>query len=129
MSAAEVVNRLIKTAKDRGPTGRDGQYGYGLVNPTGALTMEVPGVLRNPLDTTASPGIAGFGNAPVSGQAQSAPNTAVVGARAPGVNGIAARAGDTEPATSSGGRWGAGLLFVLSVVATILTIRRFARVV
>ena len=31
MSAAEVVNRVIKTAKDRGSAGRDGQYGYGLI--------------------------------------------------------------------------------------------------
>ena len=58
MPAGEVVNRIIKTAKDRGPAGRDGQYGFGMVDPTGALTAEVPAVLRNPLDTTASPGIA-----------------------------------------------------------------------
>jgi serine protease len=126
MSAAEVVNRIIKTAKDRGPAGRDGQYGFGLVNPTGALTDEVPGVLRNPLDTTASPGIAGFGNAPVSGQAQSAPDNAVVGARVPGTHGSAARAGEPEPATSSHGWWAAALL-LLSVLATALTVRRFAR--
>ncbi|GIM65531.1 hypothetical protein Aau02nite_17820 [Amorphoplanes auranticolor] len=128
MSAAEVVNRIIKTAEDRGPAGRDGQYGYGLVDPTGALTAEVPAVVRNPLDTTASPGIAGFGNAPASGQAQSAPNNAVVGARVPGVHGTAARAGDAESPTSSRGWGAAGLLFLLSVVAAILTFRRFARV-
>jgi serine protease len=129
MSAAEVVNRIIKTAKDRGPAGRDGQYGYGLVDPTGALTAEVPAVLRNPLDTTASPGIAGFGNAPASGQAQSAPNNAVVGARVPGAYGTAAHAGDAQPPTSPRGWGAAGLLFMLSVVAAILTFRRFARVV
>ena len=127
MSAAEVVNRIVKTAKDRGSAGRDSEYGFGLVDPTGALTIEVPKVLRNPLDTTASPGIAGFGNAPVSGQAQSAPNNAVVGARVPGAHGTAARAGNAQPPTSSHGWWAAGLLFLLSVVATALTIRRFAR--
>ncbi|GAA3344404.1 type VII secretion-associated serine protease mycosin [Amorphoplanes nipponensis] len=126
MSAAEVVNRIIKTAQDRGPAGRDGQYGYGLVNPTGALTSEIPTVLRNPLDTTASPGIAGFGNAPASGQAQSAPDNAVVGARLPGAHGTAARAGDTAPPASRHGWWAAGLLFLASVVATVLTVRRFA---
>ncbi|MFI7543020.1 type VII secretion-associated serine protease mycosin [Actinoplanes sp. NPDC049599] len=131
MSAAEVVNRIIKTAKDRGTAGRDGQYGYGLIDPTGALTAEgVPAVLRNPLDTTASPGIAGFGNAPASGQAQSAPSTTgdgVVGARLPGANGTAARAGEAQPPTSSRGWWAAGLLFLISVVAAVLTFRRFAR--
>jgi type VII secretion-associated serine protease mycosin len=131
MSAAEVVNRIIKTAKDRGPAGRDGQYGYGLINPTGALTTEgIPAALRNPLDTTASPGIAGFGNAPISGQAQSAPSTAgggVVGARLPGAHGAAARAGEAQTPASSRGWWAAGLLFLISVVAAILTFRRFAR--
>ena len=131
MSAAEVVNRIIKTAKDRGPAGRDAQYGYGLIDPTGALTAEgVPAVLRNPLDTTASPGIAGFGNAPASGQAQSAPSTAgggVVGARLPGAHGGAARAGEDQAPASSRGWWAAGLMFLISVLAAVLTFRRFAR--
>jgi len=123
MSAAEVVNRIIKTAKDRGAAGRDGQYGYGLVNPTGALTSEIPAVLRNPLDTTASPGIAGFGNAPASGQAQSAPDTAgtgVAGARLPGAHGAAARAGDADAPAATRGWWAAGLMLLLSVVAAYL---------
>ena len=127
MSAAEVVNRIIKSAKDRGTSGRDGQYGYGLIDPTGALTAEVPAVLLNPLDTTASPGIAGFGNAPASGQAQSAPNNTMVGARLPGTDGAAARAGDAAGPASSRDWWAAGLLFLISLVAAILTFRRFAR--
>jgi len=131
MSAAEVVNRIIKTTKDRGPAGRDSQYGYGLIDPTAALTAEgVPAVLRNPLDTTASPGIAGFGNAPASGQAQSAPNSTgdgLVGARHPGAYGTAARAGEAQAAGSSHGWWAAGLMFLISVVAAVLTFRRFAR--
>ena len=42
LSADEVVNRLLQTATDLGPAGRDDQYGYGLVNPVAALTAEVP---------------------------------------------------------------------------------------
>ncbi|AGZ46570.1 type VII secretion-associated serine protease mycosin [Actinoplanes friuliensis] len=132
MSAGEVINRIIKTAKDRGATGRDPQYGYGMVDPTGALTAELPTVLRNPLDTTASPGIARFGNAPISGQAQSAPDSAAagtVGTRLPGLNaGTAARAGDPAATGSNHGWWAAGLLFLLSVVAAIFTVRRFATI-
>ena len=126
MSAAEVVNRIIRTAKDRGPAGRDGQFGFGLVNPTGALTQEVPAALRNPLDTTASPGVAGFGNAPVSGQAQSAPDNAVVGARAPGANGAAARAHDAGTPDPGSGWWAVGL-FLTSVAAAVVIFRRFSR--
>ncbi|MET8147406.1 type VII secretion-associated serine protease mycosin [Actinoplanes sp. NPDC049668] len=128
MSAGEVVNRIVKTAKDRGPKGHDAQYGYGMIDPTAALTAEIPTVLRNPLDNTASPGIARFGSAPVSGQAQSAPDTAAaVGTKAPGVNaGSAARAGDMNVSAAGRGWWAAGVLFLVSVVAALLTFRRFA---
>ncbi|MFI5932446.1 type VII secretion-associated serine protease mycosin [Actinoplanes sp. NPDC051494] len=129
MSAGEVVNRILKTAKDRGQPGRDDQYGYGMVDPAGALTAEVPAVLHNPLDTTASPGIARFGSAPASGQAQSAPDNAAqgtVGARVSGSNaGSAITAGGT-PTGSSRGWWAAAALFLLSVLATLFAIRRFA---
>jgi subtilisin family serine protease len=42
LSAAEVVHRLTATAIDRGPPGRDDQYGFGIVNPVAALTAAVP---------------------------------------------------------------------------------------
>ncbi|KXK61111.1 type VII secretion-associated serine protease mycosin [Micromonospora rosaria] len=64
MSAGDVVNRLITTARDIGPTGRDDRFGYGLVDPVAALTTDVPSVPRNPLDDNLSPGVAGFGPAP-----------------------------------------------------------------
>jgi type VII secretion-associated serine protease mycosin len=51
MSAAEVVHRLTATATDKGPPGRDPDYGYGIVNPVAALTADVP-----PLPTTPSAG-------------------------------------------------------------------------
>ena len=38
MSAAEVVDRLTRTATDRGAKGRDDLYGYGQVNVVAALT-------------------------------------------------------------------------------------------
>jgi type VII secretion-associated serine protease mycosin len=53
LSAAEVVHRLTATATDKGPAGRDDQYGYGIVNPVAALTAEVP-----PLKPSAIPGAA-----------------------------------------------------------------------
>lgn len=66
MSAGDVVNRLLATAKDIGPTGRDDRFGYGLVDPVAALTADVPLVHRNPLDDQTSPGVVGFGPAPGS---------------------------------------------------------------
>ncbi|GIJ21861.1 hypothetical protein Vlu01_24850 [Micromonospora lutea] len=66
MSAGDVVNRLLVTAKDIGPTGRDERFGYGLVDPVAALTAEVPLNYENPLDDNDAPGVAGFGPAPGS---------------------------------------------------------------
>ncbi|MGI5178077.1 S8 family serine peptidase [Dactylosporangium sp. CA-152071] len=42
LPAAEVVRRLTATAVDRGKPGRDDEFGYGIVNPVGALTASVP---------------------------------------------------------------------------------------
>jgi type VII secretion-associated serine protease mycosin len=132
MPAGEVVNRIIKTAKDRGPAGRDTQYGYGLVDPTGALNAEVPGVVTNPLDTAPPPGIARFGNAPVSGEAQGAPANikgGTVGAQVPGANaGWAVSAGQDETSSHSGRWWAAAGLLVLSGLVGLITVRRFAHI-
>jgi subtilisin family serine protease len=55
LDAANVINRLIRTARDLGPAGRDDQYGYGEVNPVAALTASVPIVRRNPLQPPGAP--------------------------------------------------------------------------
>lgn len=131
MSAGEVVNRIMKSARDLGSPGRDDTYGYGLVEPVRALTMEIPPVIANPLDTTPSPGIVGFGSAPASGSAQSAPDETAAGtfgARVPGSNAgqLQPRA---EPAADSGrgGWWMAAILLLLSGVVGLITVRRFAK--
>jgi type VII secretion-associated serine protease mycosin len=59
MSSADVINRLVRTAWDFGPKGRDGQFGFGIVNPAGALTANIPPVRTNPLLPSAPPPAAG----------------------------------------------------------------------
>jgi type VII secretion-associated serine protease mycosin len=49
LSAQEVVHRLTATAVDKGPPGRDPEYGYGELNLVAALTADVP-----PLEPSAS---------------------------------------------------------------------------
>ncbi|MFC0507738.1 S8 family serine peptidase [Micromonospora costi] len=60
LDAANVVNRLVATARDRGPKGRDPEYGFGSVDVMAALTRSVPAVQANPLaaaaGASASPG-------------------------------------------------------------------------
>src|SRR5262249_51643524 len=50
LTAPEVTPRPTATATDKGPPGRDDQYGYGIVNLVAALTADVP-----PLTPTATP--------------------------------------------------------------------------
>jgi type VII secretion-associated serine protease mycosin len=129
MPAGEVINRIIKTAKDRGPAGRDATFGFGVIDPTAALTADVPAVFDNPLDTSPSPGIARFGSAPAPGQAQSAPDESgsAPAPRAAAIDsGQAAAPPMATPEPTDRGRWLAGALFLVSTVAALLTVRRFA---
>ncbi len=80
MSAANVVNRMIRTADDLGPTGRDQKYGFGLVDPYKALTLGVPAVVANPLDPHAT-------GTPVAGGAGAAPTARVTATAAPSASG------------------------------------------
>ncbi|MEO3769758.1 type VII secretion-associated serine protease mycosin [Micromonospora sp. B9E7] len=49
LKAPSVINRIIRTARDAGPSGRDPQYGFGVIDPMKALTANVPPVTANPL--------------------------------------------------------------------------------
>lgn len=51
LTAAQVINRIITTAKDSGAPGRDTLYGYGIVDAAAALNADVPVVAGNPLGT------------------------------------------------------------------------------
>ncbi len=55
LDAVNVINRLVKTANDKGPAGRDPQYGFGAVDPVRALTANVPAVSVNPLGSPPTP--------------------------------------------------------------------------
>lgn len=67
LNAPSVIERLIRTAKDLGPPGRDEQYGYGVMRPLLALTDPVPAVSTNPLGTAGGPAAAPSTTAVASG--------------------------------------------------------------
>jgi subtilisin family serine protease len=58
LSAVEVIHRLTATAIDKGPRGRDDQYGYGIVNLVGALTADVPPLRPSSSPTPSTPAAA-----------------------------------------------------------------------
>jgi subtilisin family serine protease len=49
MSASQVINRIVSTAKDAGATGKDPLYGFGVLNAEAALKADVPETKTNPL--------------------------------------------------------------------------------
>lgn len=49
LSADNVINRILKTAHDKGPAGPDDLYGYGLIDAAAAVRTDVPSVSTNPL--------------------------------------------------------------------------------
>ncbi len=51
LDAPNVVNRLVRSAHDLGPAGRDAWYGFGEVDPLAALTAPIATVRTNPLTT------------------------------------------------------------------------------
>ena len=53
MSAKQVINRIVATAKDAGAPGKDPLYGYGILNAEAALKADVPEATANPLGTIA----------------------------------------------------------------------------
>jgi subtilisin family serine protease len=49
MSASQVINRIVSTAKDAGAPGKDPLYGFGVLNAEAALKADVPDTKVNPL--------------------------------------------------------------------------------
>jgi subtilisin family serine protease len=82
MNAASVINRIIRTATDKGAPGRDDVYGYGIVNAYDALTKDIPDVTENPLGHVPGGQVTAKSAAPTPAKAQpsadSGPSTAVI---------------------------------------------------
>ncbi|MGN9764618.1 type VII secretion-associated serine protease mycosin [Micromonospora sp. SD12] len=92
LPASEVAHRLTATAIDKGPPGRDDEYGHGVIDLVAALTADVP-----PL---------GFGSATASAPAPTAPTTAVAEPADDGNNAATARGLVTLGViVAAGGAW------------------------
>jgi subtilisin family serine protease len=49
LDAANVINRIVATARDAGPAGADFTYGFGYVDAAAAVSSDVPEVSANPM--------------------------------------------------------------------------------
>jgi type VII secretion-associated serine protease mycosin len=130
MSAANVVNRIIRTARDIGPPGRDESYGFGAVDPVAALSAVIPTVQNNPLDNTPPPGVVGFGPAPgVVAEAATTTTEAETAGSAPNAAGGAAQpvAAPREPKPGSGGLMTGVAIVIVLVAGGTFVVRRLDR--
>jgi len=53
LDVANVINRIVTTAHDRGDAGYDPYYGYGLIDAAAAVSADVPPVTANPMGSLA----------------------------------------------------------------------------
>lgn len=93
LPASEVAHRLTATAIDKGPPGRDDEYGHGVIDLVAALTADVP-----PL---------GFGSATASAPAPTAATTTAVAEPADDENNAATARGlvTLGVIVAAGGAW------------------------
>ncbi|WP_189049526.1 type VII secretion-associated serine protease mycosin [Micromonospora sonchi] len=94
LPADEVAHRLTATAIDKGPPGRDDQYGYGVIDLVAALTADVPP--------------RGFESVPATAPDDGSPTTAADGPRADEKSGTATVRGLVTLGVllAGGGAWG-----------------------
>jgi membrane-anchored mycosin MYCP len=128
MSAKQVINRIVSTAKDAGAPGKDPLYGFGVLNAEAALKDDVPEVAANPLGSIAewirvhrrgnlaTP--APVPTAEVPSAVPTLPEATVPAVKAPS---------QRDSALGAAVVIGFGLLFVAIIAAAAIQLRRVAR--
>ena len=129
MSAKQVINRIVSTAKDAGAPGKDPLYGFGVLNAEGALKDPVAEAASNPLGSisewirvhrrgnlAAPPVAAPTTDAPSA--AATLPDATVPAAKAPS---------QRDSALAAAVVIGFAALFVAIIAAAAIQLRRAAR--
>ncbi|MDF2052416.1 S8 family serine peptidase [Arthrobacter sp. Cr_A7] len=128
MSAEQVINRIVSTARDAGAPGKDPLYGFGVLNAEAALKDEVPEAKGNPLGSIAewirvhrrgnlaTP--APLPTAAVPSAVPTLPEATVPAAEAPS---------QRDSAIGAAVVIGFALLFVAIIAAAVVQLRRAAR--
>ena len=126
LSAADVVNRIVSTARDAGQPGIDTIYGYGILDADAAVNADVPSVTSNPLGTIGEWIRVHRREADVSPGAADIPAPTVPDLPEPAVPVAAApeAASDTLPAAVV---LGSGALVLLVLVAGTVHVARIRR--
>ncbi|OHV37806.1 MULTISPECIES: S8 family serine peptidase [Pseudofrankia] len=108
LGAPSVIDLLVRTADDKGPSGRDEWFGFGVVDPVAALRAVPLQVATNPLLVTPAPlepgplktdedALVGAGAAGERGTGAAVPTPAAPGAATSAPAGLAGAGGDSSP--------------------------------
>jgi len=128
MSAKQVINRIVSTAKDAGPPGKDPLYGFGVLDAEAALKNSVPEAAVNPLGSIsdwirvhrrgnlAAP--APVSSAEVASAVPTLPDPTVPAVKAPS---------QRDSAVGAAVVIGSGVLFLVIIAAAAFQLRRAAR--
>ncbi len=128
MSARQVINRIVSTAKDAGAPGKDPLYGFGVLDAEAALKADVPETTVNPLGSISDwIRVHRRGN-PVSSEPAALPSPSSAAPTLPEATVPVAKA--PSPADSAVPAMvvlGFGGLFVCIIAAAALQLRRVVR--
>ncbi len=110
LTAGQVANRLVKSAKSKGGKVPDPHYGYGILSPYDALTMDIPaGSAQGPLAGTSG---AGTNASPSTG--------ATTGGDSDGSGALPQAPGAMKDSSNSG--LGVGVLLAIGAVVVLLVV-------
>jgi membrane-anchored mycosin MYCP len=111
LDAANVINRIIKTATPAGGAVPNDTYGYGIINAYKAVTATVPKVSANPLGSLVSGGASGSPTTAASGPASTAssPTSPTAGTSAPAQSASQPASASASPPASSSADSSSGL--------------------
>jgi membrane-anchored mycosin MYCP len=116
LDAANVINRLIKTATPAGGAAPNDTYGYGVVNAYKALTAHVPPVTANPLGSLVP---SGGSSAPPSSSSPAASSPAPSSSPSSSPASSAAPVGGSGSSGLGAGAW-AAIAAVIVVAAVVI---------
>ncbi len=128
MSASQVINRIVSTAKDAGVPGKDPLYGFGVLNAEAALKADVPETKVNPLGSISEwIRVHRRGNLPATAQAAAPTPSSAAPTLPEATVPVAEKPSQLDSAVPAAVVLGFGCLFVGILVAAALQLRAAMR--
>ncbi|RKR19414.1 S8 family serine peptidase [Arthrobacter oryzae] len=128
MSASQVINRIVSTAKDAGVPGKDPLYGFGVLNAEAALKADVPETKVNPLGSISEwIRVHRRGNPPATAQAAAPTPSSAAPTLPEATVPVAEKPSQLDSAVPAAVVLGFGCLFVGILVAAALQLRAAMR--